>query len=223
MRQLLKNPVTLYLYWYLQTAKLLRKNKDKKLSIGYMSKITNSTYGKYVTVYNNCNVNNVEFSDFIYIANNTKIYNAKIGKFCSIGSNVQIGLGKHPTNMVSTFPAFYSPKAQCQISFTSKNQFIEEETIHIGNDVWIGNNVIILDGVNIGDGAIIAAGAVVTKNVDPYGIYGGIPAKLIRFRFTKEQIRQLLDIMWWNDDIEHIKQNANLFAIGIDKFLYRYK
>ena len=80
----------------------------------------------------------------------------------------------------------------------------------IGNDVWIGSHVLILDGVSVGDGAIIATGAVVTKDIEPYSIYGGVPARLIRYRFSQERINYLLNFSWWNKDedwlFNHIKE-----------------
>ena len=88
--------------------------------------------------------------------------------------------------------------------------------------MWIGANVIILPGVKIGNGAIIAAGAVVTKDVEPYAIVGGVPAKLIKYRFKKEEINQLEEIKWWNWSIEEIERNIELFYRP-EKFLYTLK
>ena len=93
-------------------------------------------------------------------------------------------------------------------------KYIDKEkkiSIIIGNDVWIGANVKIMADVKIGDGAIIAAGAVITRNVEPYGIYGGVPAKLIRYRFDREDIEYLLKLKWWDKDEIWIKTNAHLF------------
>ena len=143
-----------------------------------------------------------------------------VGKFCSIGPNCTFGLAKHPTrNYVTTYPAFFSKNnSGCLISFSEKNLFEEQpERISIGNDVWIGCNCIIMGGVTIGNGAIIGAGAVVTKDVEDYAIVGGVPAKIIRYRFTKEQIEFLNKIKWWDMDIKWIKQNVEIF-FDIEKF-----
>lgn len=118
----------------------------------------------------------------------------------------------HPTNYISTFPAFFSTAKQSQIFFCEKNLFEEHKDIHIGNDVWIGTDVIILDGVSIGDGAIIAAGAVVTKDVAPYTIMGGVPAHFIKKRFKDTEIEILLKYKWWDKDINWIKENSHLFT-----------
>ena len=87
----------------------------------------------------------------------------------------------------------------------------EEERVILGNDVWVGSHVLINGGVHIGNGACIAAGAVVVKDVPPYAIVGGVPAKIIRYRFPKEVIDRLESIQWWNLPIDILKQNIHLF------------
>ena len=133
-----------------------------------------------------------------------------------------IGLGKHPVHFVSTHPAFYSSHKQF-ITFADKNDYFEEyEKVTIGNDVWIGTRVMIIDGVSIGDGAIIAAGAIVTKNVEPYSIVGGVPAKLIRNRFNDQDIEFLKKFKWWNKDFEWIKSNYYKFK-NIELFIKNFQ
>ena len=108
--------------------------------------------------------------------------------------------------------AFYSLQKQSGFTFTDKALFEESNgRVKIGNDVWIGTRAIITDGVTIGDGAIVAAGAVVTKDVEPYTIVGGVPAKPIRKRFTDEQIAFLQDLNWWDRETEWLKNNSASF------------
>ena len=151
------------------------------------------------------------------------VHNSTIGSFCSIAPEVLIGLGRHPSKtFVSTYPAFFSiDNSGCRVSFTQQQVFQELLPVYIGHDVWIGARVIINDGVKIGDGAIVGAGSVVTKDVEPYSIVGGVPAKHIRYRFTGQQIELLLSIRWWEKDIGWIKERVHLFE-DIETFLYEY-
>ena len=171
--------------------------------------------------YDNVNLNASKVGMGTYIAFNSFMPRTKIGRFCAIGENVRTHLGLHPTKeWVSIHPAFFSNQAQAGFTFTDENLFEEHKyiddekkyVVEIGNDVWIANNVIIMDGVTIGDGAVIAAGAVVTKGVEPYSIVGGVPAKLIRKRFSDEQIEKLLKIKWWDWNYEKIKENYKNFS-----------
>lgn len=147
-----------------------------------------------------------------YIGNDCSIY-ADIGRYCSIASQVNVAVGKHPSSTwVSTHPAFFSNLRQCGMTYANESLFDEKTgNTTIGNDVWVGFGATILGGVTIGDGAIVAAGAVVTKDVPPYAIVGGVPAKVIRYRFTEEQITQLLQLKWWDKEDSWISAHAELF------------
>ncbi|MEL4897547.1 CatB-related O-acetyltransferase [Crocosphaera sp. Alani8] len=129
-----------------------------------------------------------------------------IGKFCSIASGVKFIMNgaNHPLNYFTNYPfAIFGNGWENTMSVegTSKGNTT------IGNDVWLGYNAVIMPGINIGDGAIIATNAVVTKNVEPYTIVGGNPAKIIRKRFSDEAISLLLKLQWWNWTIEKITEN----------------
>ena len=148
---------------------------------------------------------------YSYIGQNCEIYGS-VGKFCSISNNVKCVVGKHPLEFVSTSPSFYSKLKSNNITFCKKEEYngIEEGVI-IGNDVWIGENVLIKGGVKIGDGAVIAMGSVVVKDVEPYSILGGNPAKLIRMRFDDETIARVKQSEWWNKDILYFKEHQKEF------------
>lgn len=148
------------------------------------------------------------------------LIDAKVGRFCSIGPSVKIVTADHPSHFVSTSPATYSTQCQCGATLANKDIFEEAALLddgsglgcEIGNDVWIGERVLIKGGVRIGSGAIIAMGAVVTSDVPPYAIVGGVPAKVIRYRFNEETRAKLLSLAWWNWDAESIKRNIDLFS-----------
>lgn len=145
-----------------------------------------------------------------------------IGRFCAFGPNVTIGMPEHSVKSISPhiiFPNYDCEWANSFCNYTNNNeQMIEQiklnqnkelaskNSITIGNDIWIGGNSIILRGVTIGDGAIIAAGSVVTKNVPPYSVVGGIPATIIKYKFSQEIIKKLLDLKWWEYGPDVLKE-----------------
>lgn len=123
----------------------------------------------------------------------------KVGRFCSIGRAEIGGQGKHPTKWLSTHPAFYSAGRESGVTFASETVFDgEPDAVCVGNDVWIGHGAVVMEGCNIGDGAIVAAGSLVTKDVAPYAIVAGVPARALRSRFTDDVVELLLDWKWWN-------------------------
>jgi acetyltransferase-like isoleucine patch superfamily enzyme len=153
---------------------------------------------------------NSTINSYSYVGKNSIVQNVNIGSFCSIANDVYIGLGAHPINHFSSSPLFYRVNNTFRKKLIDKDvAFLEYMKIEIGNDVWIGSRAIVLDGVSIGDGAIIAAGAVVTKDVPPYAIVGGVPAKFIRYRFEQEKIEKLLKLQWWTWPLSDIQKRIN--------------
>jgi len=129
--------------------------------------------------------------DYNYIGHYSMTLNAKIGNYCSIASNVKIGQMNHDLKCVSTSCHIFGPNR----GVTEESGFSSPTIIE--NDVWIAANAVVKQGVTVGTGAVIGAGAVVTKDVPPYAIVGGVPAKIIRYRFDDETIKMLLDSKWW--------------------------
>ena len=152
--------------------------------------------------------------------NNAKLI---VGCFCSIAKDVSIYLGNgfgHDIAYVSTYP--FSLIHQTTFPDIINNSRNTKGDVIIGNDVWIGEDVRIMSGVTIGDGAVIANNSHVVKNVEPYSLVGGNPAKLIKYRFTTKQIEKLLEIKWWNWPDQLINQYTHLLCSeNIDDFLQK--
>lgn len=193
----------------------------------------------------NCMVRNVEMEEFCHIGENSRVFATKIGfgsgisrdsimdsvlmgRYTTLGPDVKVVTGQHPTSKIaSTHPAFYSSRGQMGFTYVDNTIFNEtrfakdQYKVVIGNDVWIGSYVRIMEGSTIGDGAVIAAGAVVTKDVPPYAIVGGVPAKIIKYRFDEETIQKLLELKWWEKDQAWIKSHADDFD-DVEKLLTNF-
>lgn len=201
--------------------KINRLYKTKNVSIGFDTIVINCDFLDYVWVGRNCTVTNSTIGRHTYVGGGTNISNATIGAFCSISFNVMIGLGKHPSTMVSTHPAFYSNKKPFKV-FSDKNHYEEYGKIVIGNDVMIGEHAVISFGVTIGDGAIITNNAVVTKDVPPYAIVGGIPAKVIKYRFDEITQNNIIKTKWWNFDESYLEEHYSDF-LDVQSFSIKYQ
>lgn len=162
--------------------------------------------------YPNSKLFNSSLDSYSYVGKRSSLVHASVGKFCSIANDVCLGMGTHTIGFISTSSLFTEKKNG------SKQVWCKESVINIpylpvkvGNDVWIGERAMIMGGVNIGDGAVIGACAVVTKDVPPYAVVGGVPAKIIRYRFPEKVIEKLLELQWWNLPENVIKNNITVF------------
>lgn len=157
-----------------------------------------ANYGKNVRIGENVMVtDDVIVGDYTYVNRNSTLENCVIGKYCSISEGVKINPVEHNLRLITTHP----------LAGENGHYGQTNETVHIGNDVLISLNAIILSGVNIGDGAVVGAGAVVTKNVPAYAVVAGVPAKVLRYRFTQEEIEMLEEIKWWDWPADKIRRN----------------
>lgn len=197
-------------------------------------KIHNSSVIERISVFEGNNRIGVAcyFSGYLgkgsYLGDGCKL-SATIGRYTCIGSNVKTAFGMHPTcDWVTIHPAFFSTKRQAGFTYVGMQKYEEERYadderrtfVEIGNDVWIGDNVLLLPGIHIGDGAVIGAGAVVTKDVEPYSVVAGVPAKVLRYRFNVDEINELQKIKWWNMPEEWIKEHCEEFE-HIESFLIK--
>lgn len=168
---------------------------DKRATIHRWAKVKRSSIGAYT-----------------YISNNTIVDNVEMGKFCSIADNIRIGLPSHNPSLLSISPLFTIKRNAVKTSWVEQdfNDFESQRTV-IGHDVWIASHALVMGGLSIGNGAIVAAGAVVTKDVPPYAVVGGVPAKIIKYRFEPEVIEQLEALQWWNLPDDVLRKHLSAF------------
>lgn len=157
---------------------------------------------------------NVQLGDYSAVGIGSCVSNAVVGRFSIIARDVYVGVGAHPTNLITTHSIFYKNNPWgFHPEWVKDIKYDEAPITTIGNDVWIGTRAVVMDGVSIGDGAIVAAGAVVTKDVPPFAIVGGVPAKIIKYRFSDDMINKLKEIRWWDLPDERITEVRDFFHV----------
>lgn len=188
-----------FLYYW---SKLIKKIRG--------SAIVNSTIHSASKIEAGSQVLNSRMDKYSFCGYDCKLFGCNIGAYVSIADGVVIGGAQHPIEWVSTSPVFYQGRDSVTKKF-SEHKRDSDPTTNIGNDVWIGERAIIKAGVNIGDGAVVGMGSVVTKDVAPYSIVAGNPAKLIRMRFSQEIVEELIKIKWWEKSDAEIEKVAHCF------------
>ena len=194
---------------------------DSMISLGYLygklfkkvlrgKCVINSNIHKTAKINSGATIVDSTIGRYTYTCYDDEIVNCEIGQFCSISDDVIIGGAEHPIKWVSTSPVFQDVKHSGPRKKFSRHHFDGIAKTFIGNDVWIGKRAIIKAGVTIGDGAVIGAGAVVTKDVPPYAVVAGMPAKIIKYRFDEETIESLLSSKWWDLPDERLQEIAHL-------------
>lgn len=193
-----------------------RRRNYSKILVGFKAHfLTYATadceFNEYVSLQRDSKLFSCQLGRATYIGG-ASLSNVSTGKFCSIGQGVRIGLGRHPTNFLSTHPAFYSTGSQTLLQIAEFPNFQEAIPVVLGNDVWIGANSLVMGGISIGDGAIVGAGSIVTRDIPPYAVAVGNPAKVIRYRFDEQTISNLLKLQWWNRSDHEIERMTRLIS-----------
>lgn len=184
--------------------------------------IENSMFGKYTEVRDYTNISDTSMDDYSYVSEYTQIANTQIGKFANIASQVRINPGFHPYEMPCQHHMLYRKE---MYSFGENDKaffnYRKVQKVVIAHDVWIGHGAIIMPGIKIGNGAIIGANAVVTKDVPSYAIVAGVSSKILKFRFSKDIIKALEEIQWWNWTHEDLANRLDDLK-DIREFIYKY-
>ncbi|XOB60602.1 DapH/DapD/GlmU-related protein [Campylobacterota bacterium DY0563] len=203
-------------------------NKKQKVKLGIKPYIPNSAiiensyFGKYTEVGEFSNVLDSTLDDYSYISEYTQIYNTIIGKFSNIAAQVRINPGFHPYEMPCQHHFLYRKE---MYGFGEDDEaffnYRKVQKVEIGHDTWIGHGAVIMPGVKVGNGAIIGSNAVVTKDVPSYAIVAGVSAKILKYRFSKDIIKKLEEISWWNWSHEEIRERIDDLK-DIRAFIYKY-
>lgn len=156
---------------------------------------------------------NSTIGEYSRIRHFTVLHYTSIGKYSAIGKNVRLGVAQHPLNMISTNLIFYQ-KNKIKNDWVKPIIFDAYKKIKVGNDVWIGEGAMIMGGVTVGNGSVVASKSVVTKDVPPYAIVGGVPAKVLKYRFDEETIKVLEKYEWWNFSDEDIEKVLPIFTVS---------
>ena len=193
-------------------AEITESEVMEKCIVGENSRVRKSYLEEYVSIYRNNLIMGCSIGRYTYTGHFDMIFNTEIGSFCSISYGVTIGPPDHNFNRLTTHPFLHNKKYNIleEQDLLATSKF--DRQCKIGHDVWIGCNATILRGVTIGDGAVIGANSLVNKDVPPYAIVGGVPARIIKYRFSNEIIKELLSIKWWNWSVDCIKKNKHIFT-----------
>jgi phosphonate metabolism protein (transferase hexapeptide repeat family) len=188
--------------------------------------LRNAKLGRFTEIKERVQFWDSELGDYSYVERHAEVIYARIGKFCAIASDARINALEHPIGRVSQHKITYRPNeyflgAKLDKDFRERRR---AKTVATGHDVWIGHGAIVMPGIEIGHGAVVAAGAVVTKDVAPYAMVAGIPAKFLKWRFPPKLSERIIALAWWDWDHDRLATAAaDMRTMGIEAFLEKYE
>ena len=189
------------------------------------ARVHKSTLGIYTAIGPRTTIGETHLGDYSYVVNDSSIMYAEIGRFCSIAAHTRINPGNHPLWRPALHHFTYRSQSY-GFSLDDDMEFFQwrrDHKVTLGNDVWIGHGAIVLPGVTIGTGAAVGAGAIVSKDVPPFAVVVGVPAKILRFRFEDSMQQKLLDLAWWNWDHARLEAALPDFRImNTEEFVEKY-
>jgi phosphonate metabolism protein (transferase hexapeptide repeat family) len=188
-------------------------------------RLREAVIGRHCEVLADSSVEYASLGDYSYLGRQCEVADAVIGKFTAIANSVRIGAPNHPMDRPSLHRFTYCPEYYDAAATRDRTFFADRRAaqVTIGNDCWLGHRAIILPGVTVGDGAVIAAGAVVSRDVAPYTVVGGVPARVIRERFSRAVAARLQRIAWWDWSEEVVfARLADFQSSAIEAFCDRY-
>jgi phosphonate metabolism protein (transferase hexapeptide repeat family) len=190
------------------------------------SVLRDTTLGQFTDVAERVLLAECEVGDYSYIERHVEAIYTTIGKFCAVAAGARLNALNHPMERISQHKITYRPNeyfvhAKIDKAFREKRQ---QSRVTIGHDVWIGHGAIVLPGLSIGHGAVVAAGAVVTKNVEPYAVVAGVPAKPIKWRFEKSIRERIIALGWWDWSQTHLASAiVDMQTLAIEGFLEKWE
>ncbi|MGQ0483800.1 MAG: DapH/DapD/GlmU-related protein [Hyphomicrobiales bacterium] len=199
---------------------------DGKPLVHGSASVRNATLGRFTEIKERVQFWDSELGDYSYVERQAEVIYAKIGKFCAIASEARLNALEHPIGRVSQHKITYRPNEYFLGARLDKDfrEARKARTVETGHDVWIGHGAIVMPGVKIGHGAVAAAGAVVTKDVAPYAIAAGVPAKFLKWRFPPKLSERIIALSWWDWDHDRLAEAvADMRAMAVEAFLEKYE